>query len=419
MNMNKCTARFLFVFGLGVAILGMIYGEVHAQNLVTKQVVANDTVHFGNLATENKNLFVTATNPPRYIFDVENVSHSDTRVWKTTPRPKGMIRPGCIKHWSEKIDTSKEVLRKVYNPVFSGTLISQNNQKGGVGPRATWELTGAFVVGEPDFEIEICSDSNASDIRNEFGVGERFKVNAVIKSEAPRYRGELTIKSVTITKNMRQAIELIKPLTGYRYQIGLLPYQESWTTENDVRKETFNVVVKVDISGNEYVKNTSITVYSPKLISKIMEPYDFRPEMNATEMHGAGFWLKRRILLPENVSYNGLWIGEGKCPAVLTGFCKGLENMDHEPGEENRVDLGDELSDRCSFYFSKNIFLHGEKGSVSWRIPQYLSLSSQGTQVIFAYLTQTISCEVIRKESIDETIDGARYVHQRTVRFTL
>lgn len=126
--MNKHFAKFLLILGWSMLILGWFNYESCAQRNVSREVIPNGTVHFGNLRAENKNLYVSATNPPNYLFDTKNVSYSDSRLWRTEPYSKGMKRPGVIKHWSEKIDTSKETLYKIYNPAFWGVLFPETRQ---------------------------------------------------------------------------------------------------------------------------------------------------------------------------------------------------------------------------------------------------------------------------------------------------
>ncbi|MDO4585406.1 MAG: hypothetical protein Q4D62_15065 [Planctomycetia bacterium] len=313
-------------------------------------------------------------------------------------------------------------MQKIYNPTFSG-ILSPQKQTADKGQNPTWELTGAFVMEEPDFEIEICAASNATDVRKEFGVGERFKVNAVIKNETPRYRGELAIKSIQITRNgkvvKKSTIELINR-DDYIYQIYLASYSSTHTEENRIRSWKFDLEVKVDVSGQEYVKNTSITVYSPKLVSDQMEPHDFRVEQNEEEMYGIGFKLKDRKLLPKNVSYDELWFQEGECVGETSGICNYISNTGHVPLKAFKIGDSEGMGiDDCCFYLPKSVFLVGTEGTWSWKIPQRLSFSQNGNYVTFAYLTQAFSCKVIGDEVIDETIAGVHYVRQLTVRFTL
>lgn len=77
--MNKGFAKYLIILGFAIVTSGIPHNEICAQNSVSRQVVPNSSVHFGNLQTENKNLFVKATRPPDYKFDVENVKSSDSR----------------------------------------------------------------------------------------------------------------------------------------------------------------------------------------------------------------------------------------------------------------------------------------------------------------------------------------------------
>ncbi len=274
-----------------------------------------------------------------------------------------------------------------------------------------------------DFEIEIAPLKNLSDVRNEFGVGEKFRVYAVVKNDDPRYRKELAIKSVAITRKGRAVSRaVIKKIgkTDFRYQISLASCSASQTEENTIRQWDFDVEVAVDISGEEYVKNTTATVYSPKLVSGKSEAHDFRAELGAVDMYGIGFFLKSRSLKPQNVSYAGLWFKEGVCEGETTGICSLISNKEHQPLKRFQIPFDEDMgTDRCYFYLPKWVFLKGTEGTWNWKIPQQLSLSENGEYVTFAYLTQAFSCQVVEDKAIDKTIANVHYVRQLKVDFTI
>lgn len=174
--MNKIFVMIALI--IGICSFGWFHTEIDAKNMTSNTVIPNETVHFGNLQATNKNLFVEAKRPNDYWFNPETTSHEDVRTWEIKEN-----NHATVKHWSEPIDTSPKNLHKVYTPSFWGELIPIKKTQG-TGENPTWELTGAFVMDDA-WEIELAPLNNLSNVRNEFGVGERFRVYAVIKSDDP------------------------------------------------------------------------------------------------------------------------------------------------------------------------------------------------------------------------------------------